>query len=85
MKSIQTKDAYVFSYGYKSYVPYFYAKVKPAEDNRAYDTQWLLSGKIDKPVYCILKNSKATTFFNTFNGFKKLDEKNGFVLAIRQP
>lgn len=85
MKSIRTEDAYVFSYGYKSYVPYFYAEVRPAENKLAYDKQWLLSGKIDKPVYCITKNTKAAAFFNTFNGFKKLDEKNGFVLAIRYP
>ncbi|MGD9993178.1 MAG: ArnT family glycosyltransferase [Salinivirgaceae bacterium] len=85
MKSIRTEDAYVFSYGYKSYVPYFYAEVQAAENSLAYDKQWLLNGKIDKPVYCILKNTKAATFFDTFKGFKKLDEKNGFVLAIRHP
>lgn len=85
MKSIRTDDAYVFSYGYKSYVPYFYAQVKPPENLMAYDKTWLLSGKIDKPVYCILKNTKAAAFFDTFKGFKKLDEKNGFVLAIRHP
>jgi 4-amino-4-deoxy-L-arabinose transferase-like glycosyltransferase len=85
MKSIRNEDAYVFSYGYKSYVPYFYAEVQAAENRLAYDKQWLLSGKIDKPVYCILKNTKAANFFDTFKGFKKLDEKNGFVLAIRQP
>ncbi|MGE4288604.1 MAG: ArnT family glycosyltransferase [Salinivirgaceae bacterium] len=85
MKSIHTENAYVFSYGYKSYVPYFYAEVKPAENSLAYNKQWLLSGEIDKSVYCILKNTKAATFFNTFKDFRKLDEKNGFVLAIRYP
>jgi 4-amino-4-deoxy-L-arabinose transferase-like glycosyltransferase len=85
MQSIRHKDAYIFSDGYKSYAPYFYADVKPFENTNAYNLSWLKTGDIDKPVYCILKNTHEEKFFEKNKQFIKIDEKNGFILAIRNP
>lgn len=48
--SYQEEDVYVTTYGYKSYIPWFYSQVPPYENARARSREWLLHGTVDKPV-----------------------------------
>ena len=88
---------YVHSLGYKSYATLFYARVRPATDsayrgmrvdNKGRDLQpeaneqWLLNGKIDKPVYFICKVQDAGKF-RKLTQLQETGAKNGLVFFLR--
>ncbi len=83
-KSLENKDCYVVPYGYKTYAQYFYTNKQKPANNKAYDTNWLLTGKTTKPVYVICKVTKADEFGKNYPNFKKIGEKNGFVFFLKQ-
>ena len=79
------KDVYILISGYKSYLPYFYAKVLPPENENSNDYQWLAQGEIDKDVYLVVKEHKINdTFKKRFRNFEELYRSAGFVFFVRK-
>jgi hypothetical protein len=84
-KSLQGKDVYVRSIGYKSYAPYFYSGVKPGQRKESKDIEWLLCGPVDKPTYLVSKISRKEKILEEHSErLKVLYEKNGFVFYQRR-
>ena len=84
-KSLKEKDVYVKPLGYKSYAPYFYAEVKPYSNKNAYNDDWMIHGKIDKPVYLVTRIDRKQEVLEKY-GSKLiiLYEKNGFVFMTKK-
>ena len=80
-KSIEDQDCYVETVGFKSYAQYFYKKVQPWHANSE-DESWLMSGKIDKPAYFVLKEGNLENHVNA--EMKELYRKGGFVFFKRE-
>jgi len=80
----QGEDCYLMTYAYKSYVPPFYARVQPMEEERRFDHDWLLHGAIDKVVYISAKVHKADDM-RAIEDLEELYSKNGFVFFRRTP
>jgi 4-amino-4-deoxy-L-arabinose transferase-like glycosyltransferase len=79
------KDVYIVIAGYKSYLPYFYARVNPHQDDRHQDIQWLVQGDIDKDVYLVVKEHKINPAFKKrFRNFEELYRSAGFVFFVRK-
>lgn len=87
-ESLQGKECYVETLGYKSYAHLFYSQ-KPLElsaysmgiPNEQYD-EWLLMGDIDKPAYFSAK-IKGYEQYLDYPGMSVLYTKNGFVFLKR--
>lgn len=83
-KKIASEDCYLDAYAFKSYaIHYYFNKQKPTNEN-CYNQDWILTGKIDKPVYIVCKIFKAEEFINKYTEFKKIESKNGFVFFKRE-
>jgi 4-amino-4-deoxy-L-arabinose transferase-like glycosyltransferase len=81
----QGEDCYVHTLGFKSYGDLFYTqKPKPSNLN-SYDQQWLLTGRIDKPVYFVTKIDRVQNWEDPakYPELKELYRKNGFVFLKR--
>ena len=79
----QGEDCYVKAIGYKSYADLFYTqKAKPLNKN-SHNLEWLLAGKIDKPVYFVTKLTRLERF-SGYTELKELYRKNGFVFLKRE-
>jgi len=84
-QQLQGRDVYVLTAGYKSYLHYFYARVKPPQREEAKDKQWLISGEVDKDVYLSVKVSKLdANFYARYHAFEKLYEAGGFAFFVRK-
>jgi 4-amino-4-deoxy-L-arabinose transferase-like glycosyltransferase len=82
----QGQDAYVITVGFKSYAQYYYFKVPQYKNPEFYTPNvenWLLTGKIDKPAYFVLK-SDDTEFSKKYPQIKKLYQKGGFMFFKRE-
>lgn len=77
------EDVYVTTYGYKSYVPWFYARIQPHENEDATGQNWLLYGETDKPVRISVKINKVEEFESRVGDAVLLYEKNGFYFFER--
>ena len=82
-ESKANEDAYVQPMYFKSYAHLFYAKKKQPTNPLSYDHEWLKTGKIDKPVYIIVKNTKKFEF-EKYADIKLLYEENGFAFFKRE-
>lgn len=72
------EDAYFTTFGFKSYVPWYYGRIQPHSNPKATNGDWLKYGDVDKPVYisCKLNHHKEleqkipdAEFLYTQNGF----------------
>lgn len=81
-KSKATEKCYVLNSGYFSYAPLFYTQKMP---DACADEQWLLTGKIDRPFYLVLKEPYFNEWSPTHREMKVLYKKNGFVFLARFP
>lgn len=79
------KEVYVTTFGYKSYVPWFYAKIRPHTNSKATHNHWLLHGRIDKPVMISTKITAKDRLEAEIPDAVLLYEKNGFVFYKRVP
>jgi 4-amino-4-deoxy-L-arabinose transferase-like glycosyltransferase len=79
------EDAYFGTIGYKSYAHYFYTKKKVPVNAKSLDTQWLLTGDIDKKVYFSMKIDKKDKLLPLYPDLEILYEKNGFLFCVRNP
>jgi hypothetical protein len=80
-EKLADEDCYVETIGFKSYAHYFYKKVQPWHA-RSEDESWLLTGKIDKPAYFVLKEGNLNNHLNA--EMKELYRKGGFVFFKRE-
>jgi 4-amino-4-deoxy-L-arabinose transferase-like glycosyltransferase len=77
------KDVYVKNLYFKSYATYFYSETQPPENPNFYDTNWLLTGDIDKDVYFVTKIHRAHQL-EEYKDVKEIGRKNGFVFYLRE-
>jgi 4-amino-4-deoxy-L-arabinose transferase-like glycosyltransferase len=83
-RSLQGKQVYVTTYGFKSYAQYFYFRKPFGERPESSDIDWLLKGAIDKPVHLVTRINKVQEM-DQFPEFKKTGSRGGFVYFCRQP
>ena len=71
-ESKANEDCYVTPVNYKSYAHLFYTQ-KPNQQNENHsNSSWLINGKTDKPVYCVLKITSSDEFAEKNTQFKLL-------------
>jgi hypothetical protein len=70
--------------GFKSYAHLFYTDKQPQTNSNSCDTQWLLTGPIDKPAYFVCKIKKADEY-KAYPQMQEVGRKNGFVFLKREP
>ncbi|TWI81234.1 4-amino-4-deoxy-L-arabinose transferase-like glycosyltransferase [Lacibacter cauensis] len=84
-ESLQGKDVYIKTLGYKSYAQYFYTRIKPGQRKESKDESWLLTGQVDKPTYFISKNTyEPEVMKNYADKVEVIGRKNGFVFYKRK-
>lgn len=75
------KEVYVQPIGYKSYAHLFYTE-RPNTHSEAYKKEgltYLLSDKVDRPVYFITKNIYLNNILNEYPQLQVIQEKHGYV------
>ncbi|QHS62195.1 ArnT family glycosyltransferase [Chitinophaga agri] len=82
-KSFEGKDDYVQVLMYHSYAHLFYTKKLPPANQNYYNTDWLLSGAVDKPTWFICRIQDSSPF-RTDPNLEIVGEKNGFVFFKRK-
>ena len=87
-ESLRGEDAYVYTYGYKSFAHLYYSDKQADPKAAIYAVpkggreSWLMNGDIDKPVYFSVRIHRADALREQKN-FEELYEKNGFVFFKR--
>jgi hypothetical protein len=81
-ESLQGKDVYVTTYGFRSYGHYFYTRLPNHANPKRHDQNWLLRGPVDKDVYVAAKITSEAEL-DTVRTLKKIGEKNGFLFYKR--
>ncbi len=82
-ENVVGKNVYVTTYGYKSYVPWFYSKIEAHENQNAVNQNWLLHGKTDKTVLISCKINAKDKLEKDLLDVEFLYEKNGFYFYKR--
>jgi 4-amino-4-deoxy-L-arabinose transferase-like glycosyltransferase len=82
-QSKKGQDVYVEVHGFKSYAHLFYFEKKPGNRPESFNEEWLLRGKIDKPVYFVTKITNHD--LDNMAGIKLINSKNGFSFYERLP
>lgn len=78
--SLQGKDVYVETFGYKSYAQYYYSMRMPGHKPEASNVEWLLAEKTDKPTYIICRAYSLKDLQQAHGSkLKELYRKNGFI------
>jgi hypothetical protein len=83
-ESVSGEDAYLRTLGYKSYAHLFYGKARKQENPLSADTEWLVTGNIDKTAYFAFKITGRDKYTD-LPGLTIIYEKNGFIFARRKP
>ncbi|WP_435357252.1 ArnT family glycosyltransferase [Emticicia sp. SJ17W-69] len=85
-ESKRGQDVYIQVLGFKSYAHLFYFQKPPngvsAQKERDYEN-WLLNGKVDKPVFFVTKIDRIDEYRNHPN-LEVIKEENGFVFLRRK-
>jgi 4-amino-4-deoxy-L-arabinose transferase-like glycosyltransferase len=79
----QGKEVYVSTFGYKSYVPWFYARIEDHDNPQATNKEWLFHGKVDRDVLIATKINKIDALQKEIPDAELLYSKNGFYFYIR--
>jgi 4-amino-4-deoxy-L-arabinose transferase-like glycosyltransferase len=82
-QSLKGKGCYVATLGFKSYAQFFYQAKKQPENKDSYNTDWLLSGPVDKPAFFVCKIDKVAGIAGQYPQLKELYRENGFVFLVR--
>lgn len=77
------QPVYVTTYGYKSYAPWFYARIEPHKNDSAVYSSWLLKGNIDQTVRISVKINRKDQFESEIPDAVYLYEENGFYFYER--
>jgi 4-amino-4-deoxy-L-arabinose transferase-like glycosyltransferase len=82
-ESLQGKDCYVVTSGFKSYGQLFYSRKQPVQNPQSFDFNWLMHGDIDKDVYVVTKINKVKDL-EGIPDLKQIGAENGFVFYKRE-
>ncbi|MDN4166558.1 glycosyltransferase family 39 protein [Cytophagales bacterium LB-30] len=82
-KTLQNKEVYVRTIGFKSYAQYYYSQIQPGMPQEHLDEQWLLNGPIDRPVYFVSKVHRKKKL-EAYPEIKLLKEEGGFAFFKRE-
>ncbi|MBA3829245.1 MAG: glycosyltransferase family 39 protein [Taibaiella sp.] len=82
-RGLKGQDVYIQVLGYKSYAQLFYAEKKPSTNPMSHNEEWLLNGKVDKPVYFICKIQNADKY-RVLPQLQDLGSRNGFTFFKRK-
>lgn len=82
-QSLQGRDVYVWPVGFRSYAQYFYAEKMPQPAYGEKDLDFLLSGKIDRPAYFVIKVTNKE-FEDRCQDCRLIGEKGGFKFYRRE-
>lgn len=95
--TIKGKDVYVETLSFKSFAQYFYFSKQGLSKNEIQNSidetglfnqdklrDWYLKGKIDKPVYFVVKSIHVNSYMD-IPGMKFLYAENGFSFLCRKP
>jgi len=83
-KSLQGKNCYVITSGFKSYAQFFYTKMHPHTNEKKYDIGWLTWENTDKEVFIITKID-LIDYWQSVHTVNEVGKKNGFILYNRKP
>ena len=83
-QSKKGQDVYIQVLGFRSYAYLFYSQKRPSLNQHYYNQDWLLTAKVDKPVFLVSKIQDADQY-RQLKSLKVLYEKNGFVFFQRLP
>ncbi len=83
-QTLQNKDCYVETFGYKSYAHLFYSEKKYQDNTNSYSSEWLLNGAVDKDVYIVSKINTYQEIKSNYPQLIELYQKNGFVFWLRR-
>jgi 4-amino-4-deoxy-L-arabinose transferase-like glycosyltransferase len=83
-QSIAGQDVYATTIGFWSYANYFYFQKMPGGNVESSNKEWLLNGKIDKPVYMVAK-STSKDMFDKHPDCKFIRQEGGFLFYCRMP
>jgi hypothetical protein len=83
-EKLKGQDVYVNTLGYKSYAHLFYFEKMPPDNPRSNDVGWLMSDKLDKDAYFVMKIQKKEQFLEKYPDLEVLYEKNGFVFTVKR-
>lgn len=89
--SLEGEDAYIYTYGYKSYAHLYYPAKPYDPDCALYDQpedqrqEWLMNApEVDKPVYFSVRIQRAEEL-RAHPNFTEIGGRNGFVFFKRSP
>jgi hypothetical protein len=82
-ESYKEEPVYVTTFGYKSYVPWFYAGIQPHKNSRAIEKEWLYHGNTDLPVLISAKLKRVERLEKEIPDAVFLYHKNGFYFYKR--
>ncbi len=82
-ESLQNKDIYIETLGYKSYAHYYYTLKQKPDNLKSKNKDWLIKGDIDKDVYFVSKIDRVKKILKDYPNLKVIGEKNGFVFIKR--
>ena len=84
-KSHAQEDCYMATYNYLSYTLFFYGEMKPQSNKNYADKNWLIKGKIDKPVYISCRVENRENLEKEISDAVFLYNSNGFYFYKRPP
>ncbi|MCD4664271.1 MAG: glycosyltransferase family 39 protein [Bacteroidales bacterium] len=82
-ESLQGKNCYVITSGFKSYGQYFYTRTQPHTNGKSNDIGWLIWEKVDKEVYIISKID-LTDYWRGVHTVIEIGGRNGFMFYKRK-
>ena len=80
---LQKKDCYVETIDFKSYAYLFYTNKKEPVNKNSLNMDWLLNGKVDKPVYFVCKITALDEISTVYPQLMEIYRKNGFIFLLR--
>lgn len=80
-QSVSDRNAWVVTFGFKSYANYFYASRKPLNMPHEGDELTAVTASPDKEIYAVLKIDKKEKYLAMYPQLEILYEKNGFVFT----
>jgi 4-amino-4-deoxy-L-arabinose transferase-like glycosyltransferase len=82
LQSKKGEDAYVMTFGFYSYAPFFYFEQPNNNIDKRADKAFLLNGNIDKPVFIITKITDQSLIKRT--DLELLKEEGGYRFYLRE-
>ncbi len=79
----KSNAAYIQPLSFRTYAHLFYSGKQPTVIPDNDELHWLLTAKVDKPVYFILRPQNLENNLNWFPNLEEVDRKGGYVIMER--